>query len=65
MVALWLNVRFFAAYNRLEEVLALMGIALLEGLTYHFPMLWVRTRAIYDFFSKFHLKGGWVSPKRI
>ena len=42
-----------------------MGIALLEGLTYHFPMLWVRTRAIYDFFSKFHLKGGWVSPKRI
>jgi cellulose synthase/poly-beta-1,6-N-acetylglucosamine synthase-like glycosyltransferase len=63
--AIWINLKFFEAYRRVGDVFVLTLVAFLEACTYHFPMLWVKLRAVYDFFSKFHLRGGWVSPKRL
>ena len=63
--ALWMNLRFFEPYRRAGDVFTLAYAAIMEACTVHFPMLWVKIRAVVDFFSTSHLKGGWESPRRL
>jgi len=62
---LLLHFLFFPIYKSFKWLFNFIFLNFQEMTYYHFILNYIKIKSVFEFFSKFHLKGGWVSPKRI
>ncbi len=62
---LLLHFIFFAIYRSFKWLFNFIFLYFQEMTYYHFILNYIKIKSVFEFFSKFHLKGGWISPKRI
>lgn len=55
----------FSFYRNFKWFFAFLFSNFEEMTYYHYLLNISKIKSVFEFFSKFHLKGGWVSPKRI
>lgn len=62
---LFLHFLFFPIYRSFRWMFFLILSNFQEMTYYHFLLNFSKIKSVFEFFSRVHLKGGWVSPKRI
>lgn len=64
-IILFIHFLYFPIYRSFKWFFYFALFSFQEMTYYHYILNFAKIKSVFEFFSKFHLKGGWVSPSRI